>query len=154
MVTGTKSNRNVDQKVAIITQIFFEKSVGSQLTFQSNISAPSSGSKNKQKKKKTSVKQLLSSLILRLRKWKRHIHPKRWLTQNELHGVIGQKIEIFITFAVRTSNHTFLFFVRSLSAQKSAEMQTHNTPRPPTIVSYVSFHFVVFLPHDANGPYT
>jgi hypothetical protein len=32
---------------------------------------------------------------------------KRWLTFNSLHGVISQKIEFFITTAVRTSNPTW-----------------------------------------------
>jgi hypothetical protein len=34
----------------------------------------------------------------------RHIPPKRRLTFNELHGVISQKTEVFVTAAVRTSN--------------------------------------------------
>jgi hypothetical protein len=31
---------------------------------------------------------------------------KRWLTFNGLHGVISQKMELFITTVVRTSNPT------------------------------------------------
>jgi hypothetical protein len=34
----------------------------------------------------------------------RPVPPKRRLTSNALHGVISQKIELFITIAVRTSN--------------------------------------------------
>jgi hypothetical protein len=34
------------------------------------------------------------------------VPPKRWMTFNGLHGVISQKIELFITTAVRTSNLT------------------------------------------------
>jgi hypothetical protein len=36
------------------------------------------------------------------------VPPKRRLTFNGLHGVISQKIELFITTAVRTSNPTNL----------------------------------------------
>jgi hypothetical protein len=35
-----------------------------------------------------------------------YIPPKHLLTFNGLHGVISQKIELFITIAVRTSNGT------------------------------------------------
>jgi hypothetical protein len=36
------------------------------------------------------------------------VPPKHRLTSNGLHGVISQKIEIFITTAVRTSNPTLI----------------------------------------------
>jgi hypothetical protein len=36
----------------------------------------------------------------------RHVPPKRWLAFNGLHSVISQKIELFITTALRTSNST------------------------------------------------
>jgi hypothetical protein len=45
-------------------------------------------------------------LILRPWRWKRHVPQKRRLTFNGLHGVISQKIEGFITAAVRTANPT------------------------------------------------
>jgi hypothetical protein len=50
-------------------------------------------------------------------KWGLYIPPKRQLTVNGLHGVISQKIVLFITTAVRTSNPTLdaVFSVRSTS---------------------------------------
>jgi hypothetical protein len=38
-------------------------------------------------------------------RWSRHVPPKRRLTFNRLHGVISQKIELFITTAVRTCSY-------------------------------------------------
>jgi hypothetical protein len=38
---------------------------------------------------------------------KRHVLPKRRLAFNGLHGIISQKMELFITTAVRTSNPAF-----------------------------------------------
>jgi hypothetical protein len=38
--------------------------------------------------------------------WRRHVPPKWWLTFNRLQGVISQKIQLYITAAVRTSNPT------------------------------------------------
>jgi hypothetical protein len=45
-------------------------------------------------------------LILRPWRWRWHVPPKRRLTFNGLHGVISQKIELFITTAVRISKPT------------------------------------------------
>jgi hypothetical protein len=45
-------------------------------------------------KKETSVKQVASS---------KYVPPKRRLTFNGLHGVTSQKIELFISIALRTS---------------------------------------------------
>jgi hypothetical protein len=36
--------------------------------------------------------------------WKQHLRLKHHLTFNGLHGIISQKIEVFITTTVRTSN--------------------------------------------------
>jgi hypothetical protein len=46
---------------------------------------------------------------LTLRPWgrKRHVSPKRRLTFTGLHGVISQKIELFLTTAVRISGPTY-----------------------------------------------
>jgi hypothetical protein len=52
----------------------------------------------------------LARLILRPWRWERYVPPKRLLTFNGLHGVISQKIVLFITTAVRTSNPTFSMF--------------------------------------------
>lgn len=49
---------------------------------------------------------VLAGIILRSSRWMRHEPPKRLLTFNGLQGVISQKIELFITIAVRTSNPT------------------------------------------------
>jgi hypothetical protein len=48
----------------------------------------------------------LLSLFLRPWRWRRYFPPKRRLQLNGLHGVISQKIIIFITTAVKTSNPT------------------------------------------------
>jgi hypothetical protein len=39
--------------------------------------------------------------------WRRYVPPKRRLQLNRLHGVISQKMILFITTAVKTSNPTF-----------------------------------------------
>jgi hypothetical protein len=46
---------------------------------------------------------------LRPWRWRRYFPPKRWLTLNGLHGVIFQKMILFITTAVKTSNPTQLW---------------------------------------------
>jgi hypothetical protein len=63
----------------------------------------------------------LDWLILRPWRWRRHVLPKRRLTMNVLHGVMYQKIEFFITTAVRTSNPTFWFSVQAPSLTTSAK---------------------------------
>jgi hypothetical protein len=50
----------------------------------------------------------LAWLILRPWAWRRHVPPKRRLTFNGLHGVISQKIVLFIATGVTTSNPTTL----------------------------------------------
>jgi hypothetical protein len=39
-------------------------------------------------------------------RWRLHVPPKRRLAFNKLHGVMSQKVELFIATAVRTSNPT------------------------------------------------
>jgi hypothetical protein len=64
---------------------------------------------------KTSVKQVARrALILVPWRWKRNVPLKCRLTFNGLHGVITQKIEIFITTDVSTSNPTYLSMFSSL----------------------------------------
>jgi hypothetical protein len=46
---------------------------------------------------------LLLARLIRPWRWRRYVPPKRQLTFNGLHGVISQKIALFITAAVRTS---------------------------------------------------
>jgi hypothetical protein len=68
----------------------------------------SSGLKTKPNKK--SVKAQHS---LRSRWWRRYVSTKRRLTFNGLHDVVSQKIELFITTGVRTSNPTQKSVVRT-----------------------------------------
>jgi hypothetical protein len=49
----------------------------------------------------------LLKLFLRPWRWKRYVPPKHWLQLNRLHGVISQKMILFITSAVKTSDPTF-----------------------------------------------
>jgi hypothetical protein len=49
----------------------------------------------------------LARLILRVRRWKRNVPPKREPNFNGLHGVTSQKTYLFITTTVRTSNPNF-----------------------------------------------
>jgi hypothetical protein len=44
--------------------------------------------------------------ILHPRWWKRHVPPKRRLTFSEPRGAICQKTELYIPYAMRTSDHT------------------------------------------------
>jgi hypothetical protein len=66
----------------------------------------------------TSMKQVVSITLLIIRpwRWRWHVPPKRPLTFNGLHGVISQKMELFITTAVRTSNPTCLTTLIFLSS--------------------------------------
>jgi hypothetical protein len=54
----------------------------------------------------TPCSPLNGQLIFRPWRWRRYVPPKRRLTLNGLHGVISEKIVLFITTAVRTSNPT------------------------------------------------
>jgi hypothetical protein len=51
----------------------------------------------------------LARLIFRPWRWRQYVPPKRRLTFNGLHGVMSQKIVLFITTAVITSNPTCIF---------------------------------------------
>jgi hypothetical protein len=55
----------------------------------------------------------LALLILQTWKWRLYGAPKRRLTLNGLHSVISQKMILFITTAVITSNHTCNYSVWS-----------------------------------------
>jgi hypothetical protein len=48
----------------------------------------------------------LLNLFLRPWRWRRYVPPKRRLTLNGLYGVVCQKMILFITTAVKTSNPT------------------------------------------------
>jgi hypothetical protein len=83
-------------------------SVESQTTFQRNIRSPSLGSKSKPSEKQREVSSTASRCFLhgvfRPRKWWRHVPLKRLLTSNGQYGLILQKVELFMTSVVRTSN--------------------------------------------------
>jgi hypothetical protein len=51
-------------------------------------------------------RRFLAWLIFRPWRWRRYVPPKRRLTFNGLHGVVSQKMVLFISTAVRTSNPT------------------------------------------------
>jgi hypothetical protein len=53
----------------------------------------------------------LLNLFLRPWRWGRYVPPKRRLKLNGLHGVISQKMILFITTAVKTSNPTIFKWV-------------------------------------------
>jgi hypothetical protein len=57
---------------------------------------------------KPASKQVASLLNIFLRpwRWRRYVPPKRRLKLNGLHGAISQKMILFITTAVKTSNPT------------------------------------------------
>jgi hypothetical protein len=57
------------------------------------------------KERYQSDSRFLAWFILKAWRWRRHVPSKRRLTSNGLHGVISQKVEFFITTAVRTSNY-------------------------------------------------
>jgi hypothetical protein len=76
------------------------QSVGSQPKFRGYISPPSAGS-NKSSK--------IPARLIRPWRWRRYVPPKLRLTFNGPHGVISQKIVLFISTAVRTSNPTTFF---------------------------------------------
>jgi hypothetical protein len=58
------------------------------------------------RRNKLSHAGFLLRLFFRPWRWRRYVPPKRRLTPNGLHGVISQKMVLFITTAERTSNLT------------------------------------------------
>jgi hypothetical protein len=67
----------------------------------------------------------LARLILWSWRWRRHVPPKCRFTFDELHGVISQKIVLFITAAVRTSNterDILMHWIRNVNLSFSVEM--------------------------------
>jgi hypothetical protein len=89
----------------------------------------------------------LFRLILRFWRWRQHVHPKRRLTFSRLHGVIFQKIKIFLTTAARTSDSTY-----SLSVLFSTKFCTtlHDNKRQwlelwsPYLCSFLSRSWYLF----------
>jgi hypothetical protein len=54
----------------------------------------------------------LQKLFLLPWRWRRYVPPKRRLQLNRLHGVTSQKMILFITTAVKTSNPTRMYLFR------------------------------------------
>jgi hypothetical protein len=69
------------------------------------------GRRNKFKNQQAS-KQVASCLVWR---WRRYVPPKRRLKLDRLHGVISQKMILFITNDAKTSNPTDLFMFKILA---------------------------------------
>jgi hypothetical protein len=55
--------------------------------------------------------QVVAELFLQPWRWRRYVPPKRRLQLNRLHGVISQKMILFITTAVRTSSPTKTYLI-------------------------------------------
>jgi hypothetical protein len=53
------------------------------------------------------------NVFLRPWRWRRYVSPKRRLKLDGLHGVISQKMILFITSTVKTSNPTWFYFTFS-----------------------------------------
>jgi hypothetical protein len=85
----------------------------------------------------------LARLIIRPWRWRRYVPPKRRLASNGLHGVIYQKIVLFITTTVRTSNSTYI-----------PSKMTHYGSRDISIFRYerrdLAFYSFVFYFHVQN----
>jgi hypothetical protein len=77
----------------------------------------------------------LLSLFFRPWRWRRYVPPKCRLTPNGLHGVISQKMGLFITTAVRTSNQ--------LSLDRNHNLAT-TADNPHTSVSNSGCHLIDF----------
>jgi hypothetical protein len=78
---------------------------------QNNLPAGNMGLYMKQKQVASRIIcWFLAELILSTLKMEQYVPPKRRLTLNGLHGVISQKIVLFTTTTVRTSNPTNFFY--------------------------------------------
>jgi hypothetical protein len=62
---------------------------------------------------------VLAELFLWPWSWRRYVPPKRRLQLNRLHGGISQKMILFITIAVKTSNPTNFVAVRIFDSSAS-----------------------------------
>jgi hypothetical protein len=65
--------------------------------------------KNQQVSRWLLTSWFLLELFLRPWRWRRYVPPKRRLQLNRIHGVTSQKMILFITTAMKTSNPTFSF---------------------------------------------
>jgi hypothetical protein len=73
----------------------------------------------------------LLKLFLRPWRWRWYVAPKRRLQLNRLHGVISQKMILFITTAVKTSNPTILSILPNRTLAQVVNYQV------PTMVAWV-----------------
>jgi hypothetical protein len=83
----------------------------------------------------------LAQLILRPWGWRRYVRTKRRLTFNGLHGVISQKIVLFITTAVRTSNPTNVY--SSAGSLQSDILYSHWNELHTSVVLLLLISFVI-----------
>jgi hypothetical protein len=68
---------------------------------------------------------VLLNLFIRPWRWRRYVLPKRRLKLNKLHGVISQKMTLFITTAVKTSNLTNFLLMGSCASLKLYKEMDH-----------------------------
>jgi hypothetical protein len=78
--------------------------IESQPMFQRNMSPPSSGLKSKPSKQQASFMLISFMAYYSTLKVRQYVPLKHQMSFSGLYGVIPQKIELFITTTVRTSN--------------------------------------------------
>jgi hypothetical protein len=71
----------------------------------------------------------LARLILRPWRWRQYVTPKRRLTFTGLHGVISQKIVLFITTALRTSNPSSTYLIIRVVPSSILTLTVRAVPR-------------------------
>jgi hypothetical protein len=72
-------------------------------------------------------------------RWRRYVPPKRRLKPNRLHGIISQKMILFITTAVKTSNPTIIKHVyQNVTLLLSGTAYNLYTQRVPKVIEFPS----------------
>jgi hypothetical protein len=87
--------------------VFLDRTPCSPLTVNRRFGGTSPMSSGSNKPSKILARKQVANRALY--RWRRDIPPKRRMTFNGLQGVISQKILLFITTTVRTSNRTLHF---------------------------------------------
>jgi hypothetical protein len=90
----------------------------------------------------------LLNLFFRPWRWRRHVPPKRRLTLNELHGVISQKMVLFTTTAVRTSNPVYISIYIFLSLELPLYLSTFLSTNVHILLSFL--HYCLLFPLSFN----
>jgi hypothetical protein len=120
----------------------------SKSKFRRKTSPPSSESYSMPKKKPTCNKQSFPSrlfhtwLTLQTWTWKRYVPPKCPSTLNGLYFVTCQRLELFKTTSMRTSNPSNLFFASCYRQQSMFQLHTFNSSFPTSSSVYASFRFM------------